>query len=40
MAKRYFEDFAVGEKLPLGTRHVTRAEITASAPEFDPRPST
>jgi acyl dehydratase len=38
MAKRYFEDFAVGEKLPLGSRHVTRAEIIAFAAEFDPQP--
>ena len=38
MAKRYFEDFAVGERLPLGTRHVTRAEIIAFAAEFDPQP--
>lgn len=38
MAKRYFEDFIVGENLPLGSRHVTRAEIIAFAAEFDPQP--
>lgn len=39
MSKRYFEDFVVGERLPLGSRHVTRAEIIAFAAEFDPQPS-
>jgi acyl dehydratase len=38
MAKRYFEDFAVGDVLPLGSRHVTRAEIIGFAAEFDPQP--
>jgi acyl dehydratase len=38
MAKRYFEDFVVGEKLPLGSRHVSRGEIIAFAAEFDPQP--
>lgn len=38
MGKRYFEDFFVGENLPLGSRHVTRAEIIAFAAEFDPQP--
>jgi len=36
--RRYFEDFVAGETLPLGTRHVTRAEIIAFAAEFDPQP--
>jgi acyl dehydratase len=35
---RHFEDFIVGETLPLGSRHVTRAEIIAFAAEFDPQP--
>ena len=35
---RYFEDFIVGATLPLGSRHVTRAEIIAFAAEFDPQP--
>jgi acyl dehydratase len=38
MVQRYFEDFAVGEVLPLGSRQVTRAEIIAFAAEFDPQP--
>lgn len=38
MAKRYFEDFVVGEELPLGSRHVSRGEIIAFAAEFDPQP--
>jgi acyl dehydratase len=38
MAKRTFEDFVAGEVLPLGSRHVTRAEIIAFAAEFDPQP--
>jgi acyl dehydratase len=38
MAKLYFEDFVVGETLPLGSRHVTRGEIIAFAAEFDPQP--
>lgn len=39
MPKRYFEDFAVGDKLPLGSKLVTRDEIIAFATEFDPRPA-
>jgi acyl dehydratase len=39
MPMRYFEDFTVGETLPLGSRHVTRAEIIAFAAEFHPHPS-
>ena len=38
MAKRYFEDFAVGDALPLGQRRVTRGEIIAFAAEYDPQP--
>lgn len=35
---RYFEDFIVGETLPLGRRSISRAEIIAFAAEFDPQP--
>ncbi len=38
MAKRYFEDFAVGDALPLPERQVGRAEMIAFAAEFDPQP--
>lgn len=38
MVQRYFEDFAVGDVLPLGSHRVTRAEIIAFAAEFDPQP--
>jgi acyl dehydratase len=38
MPKRYCEDFTVGTVLPLGSRHVTRAEIIGFAAEFDPQP--
>jgi acyl dehydratase len=38
MVTRYFEDFVIGEALPLGSRHVTRSEIIAFAAEFDPQP--
>jgi len=38
MTKRYFEDFVVGERLPLGSRQVSRSEIIAFAAEFDPQP--
>lgn len=38
MPKRHFEDFAVGETIPLPERHVGRAEIIAFAAEFDPQP--
>jgi len=38
MSKRHFEDFNVGDRLPLGSRRVTRAEIIAFASEFDPQP--
>ena len=38
MALRYFEDFRVGEVLPLGSRTVSEAEIIAFARDFDPQP--
>lgn len=38
MAKRHFEDFSVGEALPLPARQVGRAEMIAFAAEFDPQP--
>ena len=39
MAKRYFEDFTVGEALPLPAAiRSSRAEIIAFAAEFDPQP--
>ena len=38
MPKRYFEDFTVGQILPLPERQVGRAEMIAFAAEFDPQP--
>lgn len=38
MPKRHFEDFAVGETIPLPGRQVSRAEIISFAAEFDPQP--
>jgi acyl dehydratase len=38
MAHRYFEDFSVGEIIPLGSRTLTRESIIAFAEEFDPQP--
>ncbi|HZB92586.1 MAG TPA: MaoC family dehydratase [Stellaceae bacterium] len=38
MAGRYFEDFRVGEVVPLGSRAVSEAEIIAFARDFDPQP--
>ncbi len=38
MTKRFFEDFTVGEALPLPERRVERADIIAFAAEFDPQP--
>ena len=38
MSMRYFEDFEVGQELPLGRYAVTRGEIVAFAAEFDPQP--
>ena len=37
-AMRHFEDFYVGEVLPLSPVEVMRAEIIAFAAEFDPQP--
>jgi acyl dehydratase len=37
MAFRYFEDFPVGEKVELGSRTVTEAEILAFAHDWDPQ---
>ncbi len=34
----FWEDFAVGETVEIGTKHVTRDEIIAFASEFDPQP--
>ena len=36
--KRFFEDFTVGQTLPLPERQVGRAEVIAFAAEFDPQP--
>jgi acyl dehydratase len=38
MARRYFEDFRVGEVLQLGSRTVSEADIIAFGREFDPQP--
>ena len=38
MPKRFFEDFTVGQTLPLPERQVGRAEVIAFAAEFDPQP--
>jgi len=35
---RYWEDFAVGEKIALGPRTVTEAEIIEFARRYDPQP--
>jgi acyl dehydratase len=37
-AKRYFEDFAVGQTFGSGRVRVDKARITAFAAEFDPQP--
>lgn len=34
----YFEDFFVGQEIPLGSRVVTEEEIIAFATAFDPQP--
>ncbi len=34
----YFEDFFVGQEIPLGTRTVSEEEIVAFATQFDPQP--
>lgn len=38
MIKLYFEDFRVGDVVPIGTRQVSEAEIIAFATQFDPQP--
>ena len=38
MAIRYFEDFVVGQTIPVGTRTVTEEEIIVFAKQFDPQP--
>jgi len=38
MAIRYFEDFVVGQTIPVGTRTVTEEEIIVFARQFDPQP--
>lgn len=38
MPKYYFEDFRVGETMPLSSRCVTEEEIIAFARQFDPQP--
>ncbi len=35
---RYFEDFAPGDVIELGSRTITKASIVAFAREFDPQP--
>ncbi|ATQ77518.1 dehydratase [Massilia violaceinigra] len=34
----YFEDFFVGQEIPVGSRTVTEEEIIAFATQFDPQP--
>ncbi|MDQ1922381.1 MaoC family dehydratase [Massilia pseudoviolaceinigra] len=34
----YFEDFYVGQEIPVGSRTVTEEEIIAFATQFDPQP--
>ncbi len=38
MATRYFEDFAAGEIITLGSYTITRDEIVAFAAQWDPQP--
>jgi acyl dehydratase len=38
MTERYFEDFAAGDTLALGSHTVTAAEIVAFAQQWDPQP--
>jgi acyl dehydratase len=38
VAVRYFEDFAVGETLDLGSRSLTQDQIVAFARDYDPQP--
>lgn len=37
-AKRYFEDFKVGDSIEIGSCTVTEEEIIAFATQFDPQP--
>jgi acyl dehydratase len=37
-ASWYFEDFFVGQEIPLGSRSVSEEEIVAFATQFDPQP--
>jgi len=36
--KRYFDDFAVGDAISLGSHHFTEDEIIVFAKQFDPQP--
>lgn len=36
--KWYFEDFYIGQEIPLGSRVVTEEDIIAFATQFDPQP--
>ena len=38
MSKLYFEDFLVGQVLPIGSRPVVEAEVVDFARQFDPQP--
>lgn len=38
MPRLHFEDFKLGQVIPLGTRHVTAEEIVEFARQFDPQP--
>lgn len=38
MPRLHFEDFKVGQVIPLGTRYVTAEEIVEFARQFDPQP--
>jgi len=35
---RYYEDFEIGEIIPVGYKTITREEVTRFAEEFDPQP--
>src|SRR5271155_4889708 len=37
MPKYYFDDFRVGESAPIGSHHLSEAEIIAFASQFDPQ---
>ncbi|HYM02791.1 MAG TPA: MaoC/PaaZ C-terminal domain-containing protein, partial [Stellaceae bacterium] len=38
MARRYFEDFRVGEVIELGSRSLSEESIIGFAREYDPQP--